>query len=451
MRKGMALALTLLAAGLAALAGPRLVVDPEVYDFGTVAEGLLVETTFTLRNVGDAPLIFTKPFSGSIGLKIGNPSSVVIPSGGRAYLEIAFDTSGWKGMEIEKRSWTYVQAGEIKNAAAWIPVLNGFHGVGVSKALEVEGVVEFLKLLFGPEQLKEVLHNPKFLALIFSWKASETEWYMFVDPFSDPSIKKALFYIRKDGGKLEFSTLVKGPTLKGRVRERAPYEVSTGHLLYDWGLLLIDVRSREEFVLNHLLGAINIPAEELDAWLTRLPRLYWIVLYDNDGWKAEDVVGKLEEVGSTSGRMVVFLAGGLCEWLHTIGDNFIVWAPGTKHEISCRFPWLWGGISCEHLLDIYCLVVDLRSHDEFEDGHLPGALNIEPEEIPEWVATLPPTGDTGVRIICLDYDGGSASDTAAWLRAHGYPQSSYVVGGFRDLLRHKKWGLYDITLWTGSD
>lgn len=43
--------------------------------------------------------------------------------------------------------------------------------------------------------------------------------------------------------------------------------------------LVIDVRSREEYAAGHIPGAENLPADELERWIGRIPKDKPIVVY----------------------------------------------------------------------------------------------------------------------------------------------------------------------------
>lgn len=75
---------------------PILTMDSEIYDWGTVIRGTVVEHTFTVRNSGEAPLdiLEVKPQCGCTAVdKPADP----IPPGGSAKLTLKVDTKRFKG------------------------------------------------------------------------------------------------------------------------------------------------------------------------------------------------------------------------------------------------------------------------------------------------------------------------------------------------------------------
>lgn len=61
--------------------------------------------------------------------------------------------------------------------------------------------------------------------------------------------------------------------------------------------VLLDVRSREEFQMSRLDGAVNIPLEELDASFGLLPRDRAIIIYCSHGGQSLMAARKLDRQG----------------------------------------------------------------------------------------------------------------------------------------------------------
>lgn len=64
-------------------------------------------------------------------------------------------------------------------------------------------------------------------------------------------------------------------------------------------IMLIDVRTRSEYDSGHLLGAKNIPLDQLDNRLGKLPRNKDIIVYCQTGGRSIRAVRKLEVAGIT--------------------------------------------------------------------------------------------------------------------------------------------------------
>lgn len=79
--------------GIAAIAqnGPRIQVDKEVHDYGTIAQGANGECAFVVTNIGDAPLILTN-CKGSCGCTVPKCDTTPIPPGQKSTVSVRYDT-----------------------------------------------------------------------------------------------------------------------------------------------------------------------------------------------------------------------------------------------------------------------------------------------------------------------------------------------------------------------
>lgn len=79
-------------------------------------------------------------------------------------------------------------------------------------------------------------------------------------------------------------------------------------------VLVLDVRPREAFDEEHIRGALNVPAAEIVARLSGLPKDRTLVTYCWDMTCALAPKAALEL--AQKGYKVQFLAGGIAEWKH---------------------------------------------------------------------------------------------------------------------------------------
>ncbi len=335
---------------VSAAAGPRLAVDPEIYDFGTVVAGIMVQATFTITNSGDAPLIFPRPPGTSCGCTSAPLPKTELEPGESLQLIAYFDSTAYGGRQVRKYVYLYS---------------------------------------------------------------------------NDPQAPR------------------KTLTITGNVLVPYPYQSSASTLA--WNLyLLVDLRAPEEYARCHLLGAVNIPASELESRLGLLPRQFPIYLYDDTGKLALQAADMLSENGFLAARPI---QGGLSGWWRDVGDAYIVWAPGEEHVPPAGSP-IQSGLNTQprYLADRYLTIVDFRPQAAFAAGHFPGAANIDLTDIAAWEAALPPTPQ-GITIWCIDDTGTTACAAAKWLRAHGRTKSYCMIGGLG------QWRLRygELALWRDKD
>jgi rhodanese-related sulfurtransferase len=83
----------------------------------------------------------------------------------------------------------------------------------------------------------------------------------------------------------------------------------------DWGepaLTIVDVRNHDEFIQRHILGAINMPLDELtDRALKSLELVRDIYVYSDTDEEASEAAAKLRAAGFLN---VSELQGGLPAW-----------------------------------------------------------------------------------------------------------------------------------------
>lgn len=90
-----ALAISLLLA-VSAAAGPNIVFDQPVYDFGRVAQGKNIEHVFSFRNTGDAPATINKVES-SCGCTVANVTRRLVKPGARGEIKATFNSTDFGG------------------------------------------------------------------------------------------------------------------------------------------------------------------------------------------------------------------------------------------------------------------------------------------------------------------------------------------------------------------
>lgn len=78
------------------------------------------------------------------------------------------------------------------------------------------------------------------------------------------------------------------------------------------------------------------------------------------------------------------------------------------------------------------IAVDVRSTEDWQAGHLPGALSMPAERAEDLLHLLPPP-ELDHNIVVYDSGGGEPSDqVASLLRARGWTSARRLVGGFAE-------------------
>jgi hypothetical protein len=80
--------------------GPAIKFNQEIFDFGTVKEGVVVEHTFAFTNVGSAPLIIENAMA-SCGCTVPEWSSEPIPPGKSGTIKVRFNTNNRPNQQLK--------------------------------------------------------------------------------------------------------------------------------------------------------------------------------------------------------------------------------------------------------------------------------------------------------------------------------------------------------------
>ena len=75
---------------------PKVTLDKEMHDFGTIAEGVVVETEFIVTNTGETDLVIMDA-KGSCGCTVPEPPKEPIKPGASDPIKVAFDSKGKPG------------------------------------------------------------------------------------------------------------------------------------------------------------------------------------------------------------------------------------------------------------------------------------------------------------------------------------------------------------------
>ena len=196
-----------------------------------------------------------------------------------------------------------------------------------------------------------------------------------------------------------------------------------GKIIADSSAPVLDVRFAQEYAIAHILGSINIPEKEVETIVQRFSdKATLIVLYCNGPFcgKSKRVSAELVKLGYTNVKRYQL---GVPIWRalgHTVQTDL-------------------AGFQYVFRADKTAVVVDARSRGEFEQGSVPGAVNIlvgEAEQANEPADGRLPHKDKGTRVIVFAADPKDARRVAEEIAKKAYWNSSYF-GGTTDELKAK--------------
>lgn len=211
--------------------------------------------------------------------------------------------------------------------------------------------------------------------------------------------------------------------IQGYVVPHEPYEDTAYMVRYRYRLIL-DVRDREAFAQGHLLGAVNVPASEIEAAFSWLP-LATIYVCDEAGETGTIVAEKMRRSGFWATRV---LAGGLAGWTRELGTYLVV------GEVSAPEPvFSPAAVSPSRLAQEYVVILDFRPEEAYAQEHLAGAIHVGPEGIDAVLPHLLPAAAQAPElqpfIFCVDEGEGVAQEAAQFLQALGLARAYALVGG----------------------
>ena len=142
--------------------------------------------------------------------------------------------------------------------------------------------------------------------------------------------------------------------------------------LSESGVLVLDVRSVEDFGEAHIPGALHVQLEGAFApWVGRVAQPEDRILVVADTGAEQEAIMRLARVGYEN--IAGYLAGGMEAWNAAGGECAMV------PQLDAAAPHLPGG----------AVVVDVRSQEEYDAGHLDGAVHIPLPELVERIDELP--------------------------------------------------------------
>ncbi len=202
------------------------------------------------------------------------------------------------------------------------------------------------------------------------------------------------------------------PTLDTALeKELTPLSLDEALKLADEGGQLLDVREPAEFAGAHVRGSINIPLDGSYAtWSgTLLDQKHGIVLIADPG--------REEEAALRLGRIGFDVVAGYVEGGMQALDN--------RPDLIARSERITAPTLAEQLATEQPLVLDVRTDAELNAGHIPGALHIPLNELPDRISEVP----RGREIVITCGSGYRSAIAKSLLEREGYENLVDVVGG----------------------
>ena len=216
-------------------------------------------------------------------------------------------------------------------------------------------------------------------------------------------------------------------------------------------LLLVDVRTPDEFVDGHLAGAVNVPLNELTAHLDMMPdQDQEIVVYCGSGHRSAMAMVILNLLGYENTRS---LLGGVQAWgaadlpvttdvteyeggaapevdplVFELADNYVQNIPAGYYSISAD-------ALNTALVEEPPFLIDVRTPPELENGYIPGAVHIELRTFMENMDQWPDDKAETVVLYCGSDHRAVVAMVAMQLM--GYEDVTSLAGGLQAWLANE--------------
>jgi rhodanese-related sulfurtransferase len=211
-------------------------------------------------------------------------------------------------------------------------------------------------------------------------------------------------------------------------------------------LMILDVRTPEEYRRFCIPGSVNVPGGDLLLWAEELKRKTNATIVVNCAGRTRSIIGTatLRRLGLTNVRA---LKNGTMGWVLAGLDleknpaRTEPSAPPSSHAQAIslarqlaaeeNIAWISPPQVSSALLarmnEGVTYLIDVRSAREYESGHVPGSLNIPGgqavQRVDDFIAVR------NAQIIFISNEAARAVMTAYWYRQMGFPNVSVLQGG----------------------
>ena len=177
------------------------------------------------------------------------------------------------------------------------------------------------------------------------------------------------------------------------------------------GVMVVDVRSPEEYAEGHVKFAINMPIDtfkdnisKLDAWKDKS-----VILYCNSGKKSGEAADILVENGFKD----VTNADGVKQYEYKLVK--------------------YGNITGEELMakKDEAFIVDAREAKDYDKEHFANPINVNVEDLSTLDSRLPEDKDTLIITHC--YSGNRSAKAAAYIADKGYTNVWNTLDGTKEM------------------
>ncbi len=432
--------LVVMVLGVAVGAAPQITADSTSWDFGTVASGTALVHTFVLTNTGSDPLHIAGVWT-SCGCTVAQLAKSTLNPGESTNLTATWQSSGTghflKTVTVRSDDPASPQLEFSLTADLFLNAPK----ISASETSFDFGIVSGTTDLVHTFRISNAGDQPLVVSEVSTSCSCTTAGLGPMTLAPGQSTDLPVTYSPTGSGKQESTVTIrsndpKHGTLSLTVKATVLYgQIPVGELEAKVRIL-IDLRSAQAYAAGHLLGAINLPQAELASWTPNLPRGVVIIVYDQNGSQGESVVQSLRAAGVS---LASALSGGLNAWTGFYGNQLVAASAARERFLvngstgPASVAWLGLTVTAPIVRNDFLILVDLRSASDYARSRLAGAVNVVPNQLLTWAASLP----KDARVVVYDAGGGAAS-YAQQLRAQGFTRAVELYGGFNQWKQEMK-------------
>jgi hydroxyacylglutathione hydrolase len=185
-------------------------------------------------------------------------------------------------------------------------------------------------------------------------------------------------------------------------------------------LILLDLRNKNQYATEHIIGSVNLADLEIDALAKNKP----CILIDASG-VTETINTTVDVLASNGLKNIFYLEGGFDSWKKNINPTI---SNGDPNSFTDQAKVSY--ISSDDLKKILeqeknLLIIDVRKNTEFNAGHITKAINIFLDDLEKKRQELP----LGKKIVLYDNDNLGAFKGAVRLFDLGFPNTLTLSDG----------------------
>jgi rhodanese-related sulfurtransferase len=151
--------------------------------------------------------------------------------------------------------------------------------------------------------------------------------------------------------------------------------------------IVLDLRGRMDYVRGHLVSAMWVSADSIQAKIDLLPKNKTIILYDQTGTESLKAMTLFLRNGFTKLNV---LEGGFANWTKNGFPAAIQLVMNTSNRVDIESKT----ISAEEVFERFknsngqFALIDIRSHIAYKDGHIKNSISIPYVPINEFVVNI---------------------------------------------------------------